>query len=278
MQWWIDTFAKKRGEQRLWNRRENVLHVERMEAGNNVRGVESFDIVAPSVKVCFICVNNLPRNDVFKASDWKDGHKSNCRPFNDKKFTLTCKPTYGGYASGMNIDLFTRRLVGQPDGEGRRKEVIRKWECDQGLRRRIKGPPPKKETSDSLMKLSTSVPTGFIGKTITVKAIIPSAIRPPPLTERQLESLSTFGLDPSLVAKLVDEEEADDKHEVVIYDKTKRFSCKILPDGQPEEHARLEGIIREKGLMGVKAFFVAELESADSLKIKIGDMLAVQAW
>ena len=99
-------------------------------------------------------------------------------------------------------------------------------------------------------------------------------------SEQQLAAIESFGLDPALVRTLVEEKppELRGQSAVIIHDKTKRFSCTILPEGQQEVHARLEGVIREKGLMGLKAFFMAELESEDNLKIKIGDMLAVQAW
>jgi hypothetical protein len=214
------------------------------------------------------------------ATDWKAGHRESCLPFEDPAVTLSCKPTYGGYANGLNIDLFTRKLVGQPDGEGKQQEVIRNWEYEQMGRRRIKPSPKRIETTDAPMKLATSAPRGFLGKTITVKAVIPSALKAGAMSEQQLAAIASFGLDPTLVRTLVEEKPAELRGQsaVVIHDKTKRFSCTILPEGQQEEHARLEGVIREKGLMGLKAFFMAELESEDNLKIKIGDMLAVQAW
>ena len=140
---------------------------------------------------------DLTFSEPIAAIHWKTGHRESCLPFGDPAVTLSCKPTYGGYADGLNIDLFTSKLVGQPDGEGKQREVIRNWEYEQKGRRRIKPAPKRIEKTDAPMKLATSAPRGFLGKTITVKAIIPSALKAGALSEQQLAAIESFGLDPS---------------------------------------------------------------------------------
>jgi hypothetical protein len=63
-----------------------------------------------------------------------------------------------------------------------------------------------------------------------------------------------------------------------VYNKSRKFVCSIFPNGQPSEYRRLAEAIRSKGYMGLKGYFIAELENRDRLKIKVGEILAVQPW
>ncbi|KIM24497.1 hypothetical protein M408DRAFT_232258 [Serendipita vermifera MAFF 305830] len=64
---------------------------------------------------------------------------------------------------------------------------------------------------------------------------------------------------------------------MAVYNKSKEFTCQLDSNGQEEEYSRLEKIIREKGMMGLKGYFMAEI-GEDTIKIKASEILANQPW
>lgn len=65
---------------------------------------------------------------------------------------------------------------------------------------------------------------------------------------------------------------------MLVYNKTREFTCWIYPHGQSQTYAHIEAVIREKGILGMKGYFTAELEAEDCLRIKTGYVLAEQPW
>lgn len=67
--------------------------------------------------------------------------------------------------------------------------------------------------------------------------------------------------------------------EMLVYNRSKEFVCKIAPDGQTGVYDHIESVIKEKGFVdGGKAYFVAELQSENRLRIKTAEVLAEQPW
>ena len=64
---------------------------------------------------------------------------------------------------------------------------------------------------------------------------------------------------------------------MAVYNKSREFTCQLLPDGQQQEYARLEKTIKEQGLMGLKGYFMAEI-GKDTVRIKVTEILANQPW
>jgi len=63
-----------------------------------------------------------------------------------------------------------------------------------------------------------------------------------------------------------------------VCDRKKDFVCLIYFHEQPKEYQHLVDVIHEKGAVGLKGYFVAELLAEDQLAIKVCDILALQPW
>ena len=58
-----------------------------------------------------------------------------------------------------------------------------------------------------------------------------------------------------------------------VYNKKKSFECLLEYDKNPISYARIKRMISEKGILGLKAYFAAELRSKDELAINIAECL-----
>ncbi|ETW79583.1 hypothetical protein HETIRDRAFT_428078 [Heterobasidion irregulare TC 32-1] len=65
---------------------------------------------------------------------------------------------------------------------------------------------------------------------------------------------------------------------LLIYNKKRDFSCQVLRTGNEAAYDRIEQVIRSKGVLGSKGYFVAELKSADELVVKVNELLAEQPF
>ncbi|KAJ7028262.1 hypothetical protein C8F04DRAFT_1291468 [Mycena alexandri] len=66
--------------------------------------------------------------------------------------------------------------------------------------------------------------------------------------------------------------------DLLIYTKRRAFACTIRRVDNSHEYDRLSAAVRNHGIAGVKAYFMAELESRDKLVVKISDVLVEQPW
>jgi len=61
---------------------------------------------------------------------------------------------------------------------------------------------------------------------------------------------------------------------MLVYNKKRTFECFLDCDKDQVAYTKLEKIINEKGILGVKAYFAAELRSKDQLAINIAECLS----
>ncbi|KAJ7709303.1 ankyrin repeat-containing domain protein [Mycena metata] len=66
--------------------------------------------------------------------------------------------------------------------------------------------------------------------------------------------------------------------DILVYTKRRSFACTIRRQDDSVEYDRLSAAVRTNGLLGVKAYLMAELESRNKLVVKITDVLAEQPW
>ncbi|KAF7291525.1 hypothetical protein MKEN_01487100 [Mycena kentingensis (nom. inval.)] len=66
--------------------------------------------------------------------------------------------------------------------------------------------------------------------------------------------------------------------DLMVYNKTRDFMCSIRRVDAPEAYERISEVVRDKGVGGAKAYFMAELESKDRLVVKVSELLAPQSW
>ena len=60
---------------------------------------------------------------------------------------------------------------------------------------------------------------------------------------------------------------------MLVYNKKGSFKCTLEFDKNPVAYARIKNVISEKGILGLKAYFAAELRSKDELAINIAECL-----
>ena len=60
---------------------------------------------------------------------------------------------------------------------------------------------------------------------------------------------------------------------MLVYNKKRTFECVLNYDKNPAAYTRIKKIINEKGILGLKAFFAAELRSKDELAINVAECL-----
>lgn len=65
---------------------------------------------------------------------------------------------------------------------------------------------------------------------------------------------------------------------MLVYNRTRTFMCQLLERNQPQAYKALSKVIQERGTLGLKGYFTAELLSQDQLAIKAADILASQPW
>jgi len=65
---------------------------------------------------------------------------------------------------------------------------------------------------------------------------------------------------------------------LLVYNRNRDFMCTLLQADQPQEYGALSTVVKEKGPMGLKGYFTAELLSDDKLAIKVNEILAAQPW
>jgi len=60
---------------------------------------------------------------------------------------------------------------------------------------------------------------------------------------------------------------------MLVYNKKRSFECFLEYDENPVAYKRIKKIVNEKGILGLKAYFAAELRSKDELAINIAECL-----
>jgi hypothetical protein len=65
---------------------------------------------------------------------------------------------------------------------------------------------------------------------------------------------------------------------LLVYTKKRDFFCMVLKADNGTEYDKIVSVIREKGPMGLKAYFSAELRSTDELVVKVSEVLAEQPF
>jgi hypothetical protein len=60
---------------------------------------------------------------------------------------------------------------------------------------------------------------------------------------------------------------------MLVYNKKRTFGCTLTYDKNPAAYTRIKKIINEKGILGLKAYFAAELRSKDELAINVAECL-----
>ena len=62
-------------------------------------------------------------------------------------------------------------------------------------------------------------------------------------------------------------------HDLFLYNKKRTFECTLKYDANPAAYARIKKIINEKGILGLKGYFFAELRSKNELAINVAECL-----
>lgn len=60
---------------------------------------------------------------------------------------------------------------------------------------------------------------------------------------------------------------------MLVYNKKRTFECILSHDKNPAAYTRIKKIINEKGILGLKGYFAAELRSKDELAINVAECL-----
>jgi hypothetical protein len=60
---------------------------------------------------------------------------------------------------------------------------------------------------------------------------------------------------------------------MLVYNKKRNFECMLDYEKNPAAYTRIKKIISEKGILGLKAYFAAELRSKDELAINVAECL-----
>ena len=60
---------------------------------------------------------------------------------------------------------------------------------------------------------------------------------------------------------------------MLVYNKKRNFECVLDYDKNADAYMRIKKVIKEKGILGMKAYFAAELRSKDELAINVADCL-----
>ncbi|KAI0354840.1 ankyrin [Trametes cingulata] len=66
--------------------------------------------------------------------------------------------------------------------------------------------------------------------------------------------------------------------DMLVFDKKRSLVCRIRRQDDEEGYLRLSRIIRQKGVLGAKAYFSAEMRRTDKLVVKVSEVLAEQAF
>lgn len=66
--------------------------------------------------------------------------------------------------------------------------------------------------------------------------------------------------------------------DLLLYSKNRTLACTIRRFDGPAQYDRITEVVRTRGFNGTKAYFMAKLESAEILVVKISEVLAEQPW
>jgi hypothetical protein len=213
------------------------------------------------------------------VTHWKGGHKTTCVPFDGVGATIVCRPTFEDDDCYGFKDIRSMMRAGMDDGEGERHKYEKETGTD-GHKEQSSKPYRKTHRQTKWLPFRPSM----LGKPMIVKVQVPGMM---PLGTSPFHSSSP--IDPASFAKnvgitLAQAEEmlgraASDGGKILVYNRSRDFVCTVTASDQPKVYARLEAVVREKGsLGGLKGYFVAELESPERLRIKVGEILADQPW
>lgn len=67
-------------------------------------------------------------------------------------------------------------------------------------------------------------------------------------------------------------------HDMLVYTKKRDLVCKIRKSDNPAGYDKIREVVRQKGPMGAKAYFAAELKGPLELVVKIAQVLAEQPF
>jgi hypothetical protein len=68
------------------------------------------------------------------------------------------------------------------------------------------------------------------------------------------------------------------KSPLLVYTKKRDFVCQIRRVDDISGYDRISQVVRSQGVGGAKAYFAAELKSADELVVKVSEILATQPF
>jgi hypothetical protein len=68
------------------------------------------------------------------------------------------------------------------------------------------------------------------------------------------------------------------KADLRVYTEKRDLVCDIRRIDNPAGYDRVSEIVRTKGVMGLKAYFAAEMRSKDELVVKVSEVLAEQPF
>ncbi|KAJ7153701.1 hypothetical protein C8R46DRAFT_912265 [Mycena filopes] len=71
---------------------------------------------------------------------------------------------------------------------------------------------------------------------------------------------------------------ASEPGDLLVYTKKRRLVCTVRHEDDPSEYDRIAHVIRTKGTQAAKAYFMAELQHASCLVVRISHLLAEQPW
>ena len=123
----------------------------------------------------------------------------------------------------------------------------------------------------NLLVVTPSYSFGEVGDRVSTLLMIPIASekkRGPILTNERFETNVPDGRNMVLKIQLPLAEGG-----MLVYNKKRSFECFLDFDKNPAAYTRIEKIIKEKGILGLKAYFAAELRSKDELAINIAECL-----
>ena len=127
------------------------------------------------------------------------------------------------------------------------------------------------EKEGNLLVVTPSYSLGDFGDKVASLLLIPIASenkRGPSLIHERFETNVPDGRNMVLKIQLPLGEGG-----MLVYNKKRSFECFLDCDKNPAAYTRIKRIINEKGILGLKAYFAAELRSKNELAINVAECL-----
>jgi len=128
------------------------------------------------------------------------------------------------------------------------------------------------EKEGNLLVVTPSYSFGDFGDKATTLIMVPIASekkRGPIITHERFETNVPDGRNMVLKIQLP----LRDGDMMLVYNKKRNFECFLDCDKNPAAYTRIKSVIREKGVLGLKAYFAAELRSKNELAINVAECL-----